>query len=112
MSSTNRNIITEGGGISGLYCGWRLQKAGVPPAERGIFAACDCVGGRIRTEVWRDVLSRDFETGARYVDTRHPLTIVTLGLLEVSLSLTDRSEKIRSACEVVAPANGTFGEVN
>lgn len=86
------DIAIVGAGIAGLYCAWRLLKAGVPPQRLCVYEASGRTGGRILTAAHPVYPDITFDLGAHGVRDDHELTRGLLGELAIDCIQTSQSE--------------------
>ena len=72
-----QNIVIVGGGITGLYCYYKLLKERkIVPEKSILFEKSSKIGGRIQTiKVKKNNIQHSFETGAGRFSSNHKLLI-------------------------------------
>jgi monoamine oxidase len=64
------DVAIVGGGVSGLYSGWRLCTAANPPASVGLFECSDRLGGRLESVVLPGMKISGELGGMRYMTSQ------------------------------------------
>lgn len=70
---SGEQLLIAGAGVAGLYCAWRLIRAGHPAAKLRIVEATDRVGGRLWSDPLRAADSLPAELGGMFFNDQQPL---------------------------------------